>query len=202
MEITRTHKDVKHPMLKRGVVYAITINPDDKHQYYKVPDPLVQVWKERLEAFQKSWKTTFYKMFDMYETTYNMRIEISEPLDGSDAVPRLHFHGIIRFDTDNAIMEFLLVNLRALKTMSRVKIKPIDDIEIWYNYCMKQSYLPLGYLHHGLNWTLEEKCKSEEEIELIIPEGKKGGSRIREPRQGGKGSRARVLPSRSTNKRT
>jgi len=198
---------VKQPTLRPGHVYAITINPSDDYQYYKLNSPLEQMWKKRLGEFKKYWSALLVNMFSRFDIEYNLNIEISEPLDGNDASPRLHFHGIIKFTTEDAIMEFLLILLDKLKMRSRIKIKPIDNMKKWHDYCMKQTFLPLGNIDYRLKW---DETEEEEEIDIeerraqaIIPTSSEKGCRIREPKepkQGGKGSRARALPSRRTKK--
>ena len=150
------------------------------------------MWKERLADFRRHWRSMFVKVFDLYEVEYNMNIEISEPLDGDDKAPRLHFHGIIEFTTNNAIMEFLLINLEVIKRMSMIKIKPIDDMNKWYHYCKKQAYLPLGKVHHRLKWVDDEEESIDEKLEALEMEiPKKKAVARRATRQVGKGSRAK-----------
>lgn len=130
-------------LLHPKVTYAITINPDDKRQYFTAPPAS---YKQRLKEFKTRWRKAFVEFFDLYDTDYHLFLECSEPYrKGQDPrPPRLHFHGYIRFHDAEAVLQFLLVTTRALQTMANIIIDTIDPSTSWkyVDYCEKQQYLP------------------------------------------------------------
>lgn len=137
----------KEPQVKlhKGVIYSITINPNDKHQYYQSPKANYTSYKDRLKTFKRYWSNMFTEMFSLHETDYYLCIECSEPIDKPTA-PRLHFHGWIRFNTIDSINEYLLINLRALQSVANINIDTIEDHDYWYDYCHKQEQNGYGVL--------------------------------------------------------
>lgn len=133
------------PLLHPKKVYAITLNPEDKCQYY--PKHYPDSWKNRLQTFKKNWSNRFVELFDLYETDYYVPIECSEPFrDGSQRECRLHFHGLIRFKTEEAVMQFLLCSHHVLMNFCNVKIDELNNPEEWIEYMEKHSYLPFGQI--------------------------------------------------------
>ena len=63
--------------------YAITINPDDKHQFYNAGD--------RLQSF-RSFMNEQMLCYPQYGITYTLYVELSEPQSNSHCQhgPRLH----------------------------------------------------------------------------------------------------------------
>lgn len=133
--------------LHKDTVYSITINPDDKHQYYQSPKANYTSYKDRLKTFSKYWHNLFTEMFSLHEIDYYLCIECSEPID-KPTPPRLHFHGWIRFNSVDAINEYLLINMRALQHVSNINIDTISDHEYWYDYCHKQEQNGYGTLEN------------------------------------------------------
>lgn len=142
-------------LLRKDICYAITINPDDKHQYNVAPVKNQSKSKERLSVFKHRWQTAMTEMFSMHETNWYLNVECSENFE---TTPRLHFHGWIKFNTNYAIREFLLINFRALKTMSNIKIDQLNDPIKWELYCNKQSFLKLGHIDN-MPPHIEDKTK-------------------------------------------
>jgi len=140
----RTPPTVK---IHKGIVYSITINPNDKKQYYQSPKVNYAGYKDRLKAFKRGWHNLFTEMFSLNETDYYLCIECSEPLEQNNP-PRLHFHGWIRFNSIDAINEFLLINMRALQHVSNINIDMISDQQYWYDYCHKQEQNGYGCLEN------------------------------------------------------
>lgn len=131
------------PTLHPGVVYSITINPDDKRQRFMSPDKTSSVsHKDRLKAFGRLWHGLFTEYFSMNETDYYLQTECSFNLVTG---PRLHFHGYIRFQSTFAIREFLCITARALLSMCNLDIDTIgqtpEDWEEWKSYTHKDTYL-------------------------------------------------------------
>lgn len=131
--------------------YAITINPNNDHQYICTAQRERHSWKERLSSFTSYWQSYFEKKLTLYDIDYYLHIEVAEKLSDKKNVRkhckinRLHFHGKIRFRTVDAINQFLLIELMLLRSYSTVEIKPIKDTG-WEKYCTKQEYLGLGQI--------------------------------------------------------
>lgn len=131
--------------------YAITINPDNSHQYVCTAQRERHSWKERLSNFTKYWQGYLETRFSLNDIDYYLHIEVAQKLsDKKNArtyckINRLHFHGKIRFRTLDALNQFLLVELMLLRSHSTVEIKPIKDTG-WEKYCTKQQYLGLGHI--------------------------------------------------------
>lgn len=144
--------------------YSITINPDDKHQYYVPPNKMTSVYKERLSKFKHYWNNMFTEIFTMFDIDYDLVLEISEPLQKDERInhntslPRLHFHGKVRFRTIDSILEFLLVNVKVVRSVATMVVKPIQDDQWEKDYCTKQEYLGLGTLN---NMPLHYSSKEE-----------------------------------------
>ena len=113
-------------MYQKGTLYAITINPDDKHQFVDEPD--------RLEKITKYWT----KLLQKYSLEYNLYAEISTPKN-SKSFPRYHFHGIISFRTRGHLRRWYNNTYRELSKISYFDIDTIDDILHWQTYCSKNE---------------------------------------------------------------
>lgn len=126
--------------LQKGY-YAITIAPDDKHQYVgKGPN-------ERLDRF-RSYIYEQCVFLPNMGVNYSLNIEVSEPVTLSKS-PRLHVHGIIKLNSHKAVLHFLLAGYDKLIAdshghPSQVVIKPITDVALWKKYCFKHQDLPFG----------------------------------------------------------
>lgn len=115
--------------------YAITIKPDDKHQYFGKVD--------RLQKFRSHVHEAFLFLTG-YHIDYTFNIELSEPKTNekwSKNGPRLHLHGIIRFKSTLSIKNFLLHGIYNLTRWCLYDLDTIGHMDIWYNYCHKQEHI-------------------------------------------------------------
>lgn len=101
--------------------YAITINPCDKHQFFKD--------NHRIGTFMEDIHRILYNSSKVYK--YRLYLEVSPK-------GRLHWHGYIKIKDP---IQFYLYSVPHMLALSTVVIKPIDDSEVWYNYCNKQLVL-------------------------------------------------------------
>lgn len=117
--------------LKKGECYSITINPDDRGQYFRN--------LKRLNRFINKWNEIFLTLKDV---NYFFMVECSEPrkLIRSEG-PRLHLHGTIRFKNNRAIKSFLVNDLSNICLNNSVDIDTINDHKKWFDYITKQKYI-------------------------------------------------------------
>lgn len=110
-------------------LYALTICPCDKYQFYRSQD--------RFDKFRSFWYEQLISL-----KKYEMFIEISHPHDrqlkGAQG-PRLHLHGTITFETNKQLANFLLYKYRSLLQLSILEIDTVSDKKHWYKYCTKQT---------------------------------------------------------------
>jgi len=113
-------------------LYAITINPSDRHQYFmKVA---------RMQLFRNYIHEQMVGLTN-HGIGYDVRIELSEPRNSSKSSsgPRLHVHGVLEFKDDKAIKYFLLYGFYMLSRESHLDMDSIDDLTKWKTYCLKQQ---------------------------------------------------------------
>lgn len=116
-----------------GTRYAITLNPNNRYQFYHKVD--------RLRRFRNFIREYFLN------NDIQMVMEISEPFGNMSegyAGPRLHTHGFIRFRDKSELLNFLLFQLPSLLQVMRVTVKMASNktIEGWLEYCTKQRLIP------------------------------------------------------------
>lgn len=132
--INKTHDLRKTNFLEKGW-YSITINPDDKHQYFGKAD--------RMQQFRTHVHNGLLFLKAMH-IDYHLYTELSEPKDNekwSKNGPRLHCHGIIRFRSTLSIKNFLLMGIYNLTRWCMYKLGHITDVTIWETYCLKQQHI-------------------------------------------------------------
>jgi len=142
-------------MLHVNRVYAITINPVDGHQYF-VGRPKDGITSNgRLEKFKSYWTSHSPLSKIALYAKFWMNTELSEPVRGDSATqrPRLHLHGVIRFDDIEGIKQFLLYEAVDLSAICRYDIKPLEDWMTWRRYMYKQAFLGLPCMK---NYILDE----------------------------------------------
>lgn len=130
---------------KPATVYELTIAPDDANQKVSKKDTrlrcCVQEFKETLEK----WEGIKYHLF----------CEISHPQFGdinSHRYARIHWHGIIYFETEADISKFLLYQWHKITSKARVQLNPYRP-DKWDDYCRKQkSYLPKHTRLKNASW--------------------------------------------------
>lgn len=134
------------PLLRPKVVFSITINPNDSCQYF--PKNYPGDWKTRMSDFKKNWSKRFIELFSLFDIDYWLPVECSEPFrSGKQSEPRLHFHGLIRFKTEESVLHFLLNASHWLLQWSNFKIDALsEDPTEWIQYSEKHHFLPFPVL--------------------------------------------------------
>ncbi len=138
--------------------YEITINPNDKHQYFGNV--------RRLELFVMDIQKLLVQALDNYDVRYKLYIELSEPrsinkdsTSKSTSGARLHMHGYIICDDTLIVGLFLLKSQYYLSRWSDVQINSFRE-EYWPKYCLKQRTVmkALGR-DHAIPMVLKDKMK-------------------------------------------
>lgn len=126
-------KETPTNFFEKGL-YSVTINPDDKHQYFGNNDRL-QKFRNFINEELISLPTIGIK--------YYFRIELSEPQDNntSQSGPRLHLHGIIQLCSKKAVKHLMLDVLYKWTRFSKYKLDTITSPEKWILYIMKQQHI-------------------------------------------------------------
>lgn len=118
--------------------YCFTVSPSDKHQSYKYNS------KTRVTEFMKQWNEIFNKYFKSITTIrVKLRMEVSKH-------GRLHFHGWIRFRTEDDIRIFYVYIFPHLKDNCTFDIHEFKDkksngdefvgkYKTWIDYVNKQN---------------------------------------------------------------
>lgn len=127
---------------KKNTIYSITINPDDKHQYYGSLNRL-----EKVRGF------VYEQLLCLrgYHIDYSIYMELSEPKSNaynkvtkrqqSPSGPRYHYHGIIGFRSTLSVRRFLDTVMYNLSRWCIYDIDSIGDASIWKKYCKKQQHI-------------------------------------------------------------
>ena len=121
-------------LLEKGY-YSLTLNPDDKHQYFGKAD--------RLQQF-RTFIHNALLMLGAFHVKYHLYIELSEPKTNakwSKNGPRLHLHGILYFGSTLSIKNFLLDGIYNLTRWCNYDLDTIEDMSIWHTYCIKQQHI-------------------------------------------------------------
>lgn len=114
-------------------IYTITLNANDKHQFFNAPN--------RLSKCRKYYYEKLLEAFDSNHVKYDCMIEISEPKGKllNHSGPRVHVHGIFMFTSTLSIKNYLLYGQRALTYDISVEIDICNDPYKWCQYCKKQQ---------------------------------------------------------------
>lgn len=115
--------------------YEISINPDDKCQFFGSP--------RRLENFITKIHPLLIKCLDNYGIEYNLWLELSTPhinINKSSSYPRLHYHGTITLKSSVICGQFLLKSLYLLSRFSNVTYNCYRK-DYWPDYCTKNKKL-------------------------------------------------------------
>ena len=144
--------------IEKGI-YAVTINPDDKHQYFGKAD--------RLQLFRTTCHNGLLFLRSIH-VDYHLYIELSEPKNnsqGSKNGPRLHLHGILKFRSTLSIKNFLLHGIYNLTRWSNYDLDTIKDLDIWKAYCQKQQHIMKETPISNTDTTLWDSKRSAEGVE-------------------------------------
>lgn len=122
------------PKYKLDTYYAITIQPNDKLQFHgnKATSRIMKI------------RQHFYSLFQEIPYPYYINLEISEPIGSlheKTTGGRLHYHGIIKFNTKKQISQFLLETQYQILRQSRLEISEIHDRLAWLKYVHKQTLI-------------------------------------------------------------
>ncbi len=123
----------EHIFYQSNTYYEITINPEDRYQYFGAP--------RRLEKFIVKSQSLLRDSLGVYDTEYELVTELSEPyinVHKKSPLPRLHFHGKIKFKTDVHVGLFLLNGLYLLSRFALVTINKYRK-DKWTGYIHKQN---------------------------------------------------------------
>lgn len=129
---------------KPKTVYEVTICPDDSKQFASKKDTRL-----------RNCVDYHREILDKVNASYHLFCEVSHPQAG-DATKcryaRIHWHGIIRFETPEAISEFLLHRWHELTGNARVQFNEYRP-DVWPEYCRKQKeYLPRWTRLKNASW--------------------------------------------------
>lgn len=106
--------------VKVNVHYALTINPNDQHQYFGEP--------RRELLFNADLKDSFFPT----EIERDLYMEVSPK-------GRLHWHGLLLFREREEIFRFYTRVISNWIRESTVTLKAITSMEDWLKYCKKQE---------------------------------------------------------------
>lgn len=131
-------------MLQNDVVYTFTLNPADTYQYNN-KDNRIKLVTAKVIA-----NLLHYKNF----CKWMLVPEFSTP-ECYKAVPRLHFHGTIKFTN---VMAFYIKEFYLLKKWCQFEIDTIDDKKHWKSYVTKNaSPMEAYYAKYKIPYVLTDK---------------------------------------------
>lgn len=109
-------------MLEPGVLYSITINPDDRHQYFKSGG-------DRFEKV-RTYLINYHLRHLKESSTFTLYPECSNPWKGGHNKPtRFHYHGSITFKSVASWYSHLY---NQLIEVSNIAISPIKKEDVVY----------------------------------------------------------------------
>lgn len=145
--MTKPLFDPEECKYRLNTLYEITINPSDQHQFFTDKDRLNKCYNRTVGLI----RSLNIKDIEIYT-------EISEKNNGmvskekaKHVIPynRIHFHGTLKFLTNNELIEFLLQGWVSLVKFGSIQISPYRK-EYWTKYINKQQWLiptGLNYIH-------------------------------------------------------
>lgn len=190
IEINRIDNDVKHniienvpnkrsysekypPKYKPGIVYTLTINPNDQHQYMTCPKKSLGDY-DRLEQF-RTFAQNLITSISINGIICNMNIDVSSPFQKSEkkSCARLHLHGCIYFSDVTAIQWFHLYGATYIFDIGTMEMDTIDDFDTWIDYCTKTEWMGLPQIGHFMGYSLFRDHWSKPETGQSTPTCKK-----------------------------
>nr|UOF76868.1 rep protein [Cressdnaviricota sp.] len=108
-----------------GVEYALTINPDNDHQYFK----------ESTDERIKKATTYINALLSRYP---NMRCRLKMDISRNG---RIHWHGIVVFKHTNHIKDFFFETIHNLQLSNQIELDTIQDMQKWIEYMGKIIWL-------------------------------------------------------------
>lgn len=131
------HTDSDLKTLKIGKAYALTLAGSNKAQFQNLS--FVDRYKKCRNLHCK-----LLSEFQINEISYYFVEELSIPKDSN--ISRYHLHGYIVFQSEDAILYFLLEFLSGIADRFQWKLKEVTDRQGWFDYCHKQNLL--GSIHN------------------------------------------------------
>lgn len=101
--------------------YSITLNPNDKRQYFGLTDRI-----SKLRQFIEQ------QLLEVPNVKFYLHMEISK--NG-----RLHFHGTVVFTTIESIKHFYIMKVNEWQDYYSIDMDTINDEKIWDAYCTKSK---------------------------------------------------------------
>jgi len=124
-------KTFEPDMIEAGIDYAITIAPNDDHQYFNHDD--------RMKMFNAYYKKVIYKLYCSNKVI--MFLECSTPKGTSKS--RLHLHGVVNFSSIG-VYKLYMYHWNALLKTSQVRIYKVQNEETWLNYITQNERTMTG----------------------------------------------------------
>lgn len=125
MSLEKEKKITPH-MFRPKIDFSITINPEEQYEQ----DP------ERLEKIVKRVR----RKMDNLSLQYILHAELSSPSSPTKhKYPRVHFHGIIRFENAKQIKRWYTMDYFKLADIGYFEIDQLNNPTIWYTYCTKED---------------------------------------------------------------
>lgn len=125
-------------MLDLKTTYTININPGDEHQYFETNSKFSR--EDRLFHVCKYIQNIHMHPLSQ-DCTYKLYPEISDPnhKQESKAYNRIHFHGLIKFNTIEGLRQWYLWRHNAITKISHMTLDTIDNLETRKNYQTKDK---------------------------------------------------------------
>lgn len=149
-------------MVDLNVWYAITINPDNKHQY-------IEYKRDRLE-YVYAYLLNYHMLKLSDYSDYILYPEISTPKeDNKRGITRIHYHGKIRFTKTEGIFIWYMYVLNNLKSISVVKFDTIANAKTWENYIAKNKQQMIMLCKFAkVPYYMTDECKRYNRVDNII----------------------------------
>lgn len=125
MSLTKKWQFVKYEdCIESEQLYAITLNPEDSHQYWNSDNRIIEFNKYHKNYLQKHLLRGNNNVFHM-----ELRLEVSPQ-------GRLHYHGILQIYRK---LDFYIYVLHKLQMIYMYEIDTIKDLKVWGEYMSKQN---------------------------------------------------------------
>lgn len=154
MNCPNDSKKFKIDMIQANVQYAITINPDNFHQYYTKGDHRLEYVETYLYCYHLSKLSAKFALYPEIKTD-----------DENKKPNRIHFHGYITF---SSVFSWYMSQYNKFIKSCQVVIKPIDNKKEWDDYVFKNKEAMKPICQEArLKYKLSDKTKLERLREQI-----------------------------------
>ncbi len=147
--------------IETNTVYEFTINGSDAVQSCNFKTLYLRYTRAR---------KLLREILSAGKVKYNLLPELSTPQYGrigKNHLPRVHFHGVIRFPTEDSIIEWLLVDAVKLAKYGSYQMNTFRP-ERWPGYCMKHKKL---FTKLPGNYELQNTFEFDSIFNTCPPEG-------------------------------